>query len=103
MPLQLISGERKQVTVMFADVVRSMELTRALGAERWREVLGAAGNLQWRNPLGFMQQDAYLQRGRRVYWVSVVRPRSEAVSSARGRQEAFALVDDMACRLSFCQ
>jgi len=39
MPLQLISGERKQVTVMFVDVVRSMELTRALGAERWREVL----------------------------------------------------------------
>ena len=35
MPLQLISGERKQVTVMFADIVRSMELTRALGAERW--------------------------------------------------------------------
>jgi class 3 adenylate cyclase len=39
MPLQLIGGERKQVTVMFVDVVRSMELTRAMGAERWREVL----------------------------------------------------------------
>jgi hypothetical protein len=64
---------------------------------------GTAHNLQWRNPLGFMQQDAYLQRGRRVYWVSVVRPGSEAVPSARGRQKAFALVDDMACRLSSCR
>ena len=74
--------------------------TRAVSAAPRPE---AAHNLQWRNPLGFMQQDAYLQRGRRVYWVSVVRPGSEAVPSARGRREAFALVDDMACRLSSCQ
>jgi class 3 adenylate cyclase len=30
-----IEGERKQVTVMYADVVGSMALTRALDAERW--------------------------------------------------------------------
>ena len=34
-----IEGERKQVTVMFADIVGSMELTRALEAERWGYVL----------------------------------------------------------------
>jgi class 3 adenylate cyclase len=34
-----IEGERKQVTVMFADIVGSMELTRLLEAERWGLVL----------------------------------------------------------------
>lgn len=34
-----IEGERKQVTVMYADIVGSMELTRALEAERWGFVL----------------------------------------------------------------
>ena len=34
-----IEGERKQVTVMFTDIVRSMELTRSLDTERWAEVL----------------------------------------------------------------
>ena len=34
-----IEGERKQVTVMYADVVASMELTRALDSERWGFVL----------------------------------------------------------------
>jgi class 3 adenylate cyclase/tetratricopeptide (TPR) repeat protein len=32
-------GERKQVTVMFVDIARSMELTRTVGAERWGTVL----------------------------------------------------------------
>ena len=36
---QRIEGERKQVTVMYSDIVGSMELTRALGAERWGVVL----------------------------------------------------------------
>lgn len=34
-----IEGERKQVTVMYADIVGSMELTRSLDAERWGFVL----------------------------------------------------------------
>ncbi|RNL60565.1 guanylate cyclase [Nocardioides marmoriginsengisoli] len=34
-----IEGERKQVTVMYADVVGSMDLTRSLDAERWGLVL----------------------------------------------------------------
>jgi class 3 adenylate cyclase/tetratricopeptide (TPR) repeat protein len=34
-----IEGERKQVTVMFTDIVRSMELTRSLETERWGVVL----------------------------------------------------------------
>jgi class 3 adenylate cyclase/tetratricopeptide (TPR) repeat protein len=34
-----IEGERKQVTVMFTDIVGSMELTRSLDGERWGFVL----------------------------------------------------------------
>ncbi len=34
-----IEGERKQVTVLFADVKGSMDLSHALGAEDWHEVL----------------------------------------------------------------
>ncbi len=34
-----IEGERKQVTVMYADIVGSMELTARLDAERWGYVL----------------------------------------------------------------
>ena len=34
-------AEYKQVTVLFADVVRSMDLAAALGAERLREVMTA--------------------------------------------------------------
>ena len=32
-------AEYKQVTVLFADVVRSMDIATAVGAERWREIL----------------------------------------------------------------
>ena len=35
------SAEYKQVTVLFADVVRSMDIAAALGAERLREVMAA--------------------------------------------------------------
>src|ERR1700749_1861235 len=34
-------GEYKQVTVLFADVVRSMDLASALGPERFREIMTA--------------------------------------------------------------
>jgi class 3 adenylate cyclase/tetratricopeptide (TPR) repeat protein len=34
-----IEGERKQVTVMFTDIVGSMSLTRALNTERWGAIL----------------------------------------------------------------
>jgi adenylate cyclase len=32
-------AEYKQVTVMFADVVRSMDIANAVGAERLREIM----------------------------------------------------------------
>jgi class 3 adenylate cyclase len=32
-------AEYKQVSVLFADVVHSMEIARAVGAERWREIM----------------------------------------------------------------
>ena len=38
-PLRALQGERKQVTVMYTDVVGSMELTQSLGSERWGVVL----------------------------------------------------------------
>ena len=34
-----VEGERKQVTVLFADVVRSMELAEQVDAEEWHHVL----------------------------------------------------------------
>src|SRR4051794_7980597 len=34
-----IAGERRQVTVMYTDIVGSMELIGALEAERWGHVL----------------------------------------------------------------
>jgi hypothetical protein len=34
------SAEYKQVTVLFADVVRSMDIAAAVGAERLREIMG---------------------------------------------------------------
>ena len=32
-------AEYKQVTVLFADVVHSMDIAAAVGAERWREIM----------------------------------------------------------------
>lgn len=34
-----LAGERKQITVLFCDVERSMELAASIGAEAWREVM----------------------------------------------------------------
>ena len=34
-----IAGERKQITVLFADVVGSMKLAAALDSERWHEIM----------------------------------------------------------------
>ena len=33
------AAEYKQVTVLFADVVRSMDITTAVNMERWREIM----------------------------------------------------------------
>ena len=44
------SAEYKQVTVLFADVVRSMDLAAALDMERWREIddrVGGARRRRW--------------------------------------------------------
>ena len=38
------SAEYKQVTVLFADVVRSMDIATAVGAERLREIMAALFN-----------------------------------------------------------
>jgi hypothetical protein len=62
-----------------------------------------AHNLQWRNPLGLAQEDVYLQRGRRVYRVAVVKPRADGAIVGPARRAAFALIDDLACRLSSCR
>jgi hypothetical protein len=56
-------------------------------------------NLAWLNPDGFMQEDAFLLRGRRVYRVVVVRPGSAHGASPAAIAEAFRLVDALACAL----
>src|SRR5258705_10224552 len=38
------SAEYKQVTVLFADVVRSMDIAAAVGAERLREIMASLVN-----------------------------------------------------------
>ena len=38
-PVSSSAAEYKQVTVLFADVVRSMDLAAAVGAERLREIM----------------------------------------------------------------
>ena len=45
-PLNVIANraEYKQVTVLFADVVRSMDIASAVGAERLREIMGQLFN-----------------------------------------------------------
>ncbi len=63
----------------------------------------AAHNLQWRNPLGLVQEDVYLQRGRRVYRLSVVKPGADGATVGRTRRADFALIDDLVCRLSSCR
>src|ERR1700723_4141788 len=37
--LQHSAAEYKQVTVLFADVVHSMDIAAAVGPERWREIM----------------------------------------------------------------
>ena len=36
-----LEGERKQVTVLFADIKNSMELAERLGAEAWHQILNS--------------------------------------------------------------
>jgi len=38
------TAEYKQVTVLFADVVHSMEIAAAVGAERCREIMAELAN-----------------------------------------------------------
>ena len=38
-PIAVVTAEYKQVTVLFADVVRSMDIASAVGAERLREIM----------------------------------------------------------------
>ena len=41
------SAEYKQVPILFADVVHSMDIAAALGAERLREIMGELVQLGW--------------------------------------------------------
>jgi hypothetical protein len=56
-------------------------------------------DLEWRNPEGFVQQDLFLLRGRRVYRVSVVVAGAGGSATAADRKAAFALVNELACAL----
>jgi hypothetical protein len=56
-------------------------------------------NLAWRNPDGYAQEDLYMQRGRLVYRVGVVRADAGASVTHAARSAAFAFVDGLACAL----
>lgn len=56
-------------------------------------------NLGWLNPDGFAQEDLFLQRGRRVYRVSVVRPGSEGRASGAERRLGFEIANALSCAL----
>jgi hypothetical protein len=56
-------------------------------------------NLGWVNPDNFVQQDLYIQRGRRVYRVTVVKAGVGHSITRAAQAEAFALVDGLACAL----
>jgi hypothetical protein len=56
-------------------------------------------DVEWRNPDGFVQQDLYLLRGRRVYRVSVVKSGAGSSATAADRIAAFSMVNHLACAL----
>lgn len=56
-------------------------------------------NLEWRNPDGFAQEDLYLLRDRRVYRVGVVKAGVGSRISVGARDEAFSMVNGLACAL----
>jgi hypothetical protein len=56
-------------------------------------------DLEWRNPDGFVQEDLYLLRGRRVYRVGVVKAAAGASATTAARRAAFGLVNELACAL----
>lgn len=58
-----------------------------------------ARNLEWSNPFSYAQQDVYLQRGPRVYRVSVVQPGVHSTVGAAMRLQGFHLVNELACDL----
>jgi hypothetical protein len=71
--------------------------------EAARETMAAAPdggvNLEWRNPFDFMQQDLYLERGARVYRLSVVVPGAPDHPVISTRREGFELVDALGCEV----
>lgn len=56
-------------------------------------------NLAWLNPDGFAQEDLFLQRGRRVYRIGVVRPGSEGRASGAERRLGFEIANALGCSL----
>ncbi|MGN6257351.1 MAG: hypothetical protein ACTHN3_06340 [Solirubrobacterales bacterium] len=55
-------------------------------------------NLEWRNPLDFVQQDLFFARGSRVYRVAVVAPGANEANVA-SRRRGFKLVNALGARL----
>lgn len=56
-------------------------------------------DLEWRNPLGFMQQDLYLTRGPRVYRLAMVVPGAPEHPVSSVRHEGFKLANALGCEL----
>jgi hypothetical protein len=92
---------------VFADAKEARDLFTRASSSKCRPASMAVAapyppggrDLQWRNPDGFVQEDLYLLRGRRVYRVSVVKAGVGASASDAVRSAAFLLVNDLACAL----
>jgi hypothetical protein len=92
---------------VFADTGRAHDFFERASSTRCRTASTAVAasfppggrDLEWRNPEGFVQEDLFLLRGRRVYRVSVVVAGAGGSATTAGRKAAFFLVNDRACAL----
>jgi hypothetical protein len=88
-------AEPRQASRFFdeASDVRCHRAARALAAFR----PAGARNLIWRNPDDFIQEDAFLLLGRRVYRISDVRPQKAIGPSVAEQDQGILTVDAVAC------
>lgn len=93
--------------LVFADARGARDFVDRAASVRCREEATAqpapfpdgGRNLEWRNPLGYMQQDLFLARGPRVYRLAIVPPGERQTPSIAIRKEGFALVNALGCAL----
>jgi hypothetical protein len=90
--------EHAAAAKQYVDLAASPDC-RSKASQRQALFPPQAYNLEWSNPYSYAQQDVYLQRGPRVYRVSVVQPGVRATVGAATRLTGFHLVNELACEL----